>query len=556
MIRGMVPPRDDQAWGKGLLMKLAIFSHLRRAHKRKPASLTRPRLERLDERSLLSVNLLNHFDGLNYNDDPRYQPPDPDAAAGPDYLVETVNSSLEVFDKNTGLPVFFEHLEDFFAPIGPGDFVFDPVVTYDETAGRFFVAALDGKIDRSFLDVAVSNTSNPLDGFTEMHRINLFESDPQGHGLWGDYPKLGFNADAYVLTVNMLQADRTHDHVQVVAIAKASVLDADPTTLTAYQVDRTDPAIATMAAATMHGARPGDPMYFVTETTRFGGTSLRVVQMTDVLSDSPSFTDEDIPVPSYDAPPPAVHPGGTIDTFESFILNADWRHHELVATHHVGSDGVARVRWYQFDTAGDAPSLVQSGEINQGPDVYTYFSAIAVADNGDIGLTFMESSATEFVSMCITGRQASDAAGTMQLPVPIFPGQGVYPGIRGGDYSAITVDPVDGTFWAANMYKSSTVFWSTGIANFAIVGYGASPPSVRSAAIPGNQLVQFAGSSKNVETGSVPAGPQGAVVTEMIIDNRQRSLDSLDTGKFRQGARHPEDDGSREQEHFQAFPEG
>src|SRR5260370_33644652 len=110
--------------------------------------------------------------------------------------------------------------------------------------------------------------------------------------------------------------------------------------------------------------------------------------MTNVLCQAPSFTDYDVPVPAYDGPPFAAHPGGTIDPFESFILNADWRGNHLVATHHVGSDSVARVRWYAFDTSGQAPALVQSGEINHGPSAYTYFSAIAVADSGDIGLTF------------------------------------------------------------------------------------------------------------------------------------------------------------------------
>jgi len=465
-------------------MTIRIFPRQPQVQRRVRTSVSRPHLEALEDRSLLSVIVLNRFNGLNDDDDPRYQPPDTDAAAGPEYIVETVNATLEFFDKRTGTAVFAQRLEDLFAPIGPGSFVFDPVVTYDEMAGRFFVAALDGRIDSSFLDFAVSDTSNPLNGFSAMHRIDLFETNALGLALSADYPKLGFNADAYVVTVNMVQADKKHDHVQVVTIDKSSVLDHDPATLTKYQVDRPDPAIATMAAATMHGAAPGGPMYFVVETTRFGGDSLRVVQMTDVLSDSPTFTDYDIPVPSYAAPPLAIHPGGTIDTFESFILNADWRGNQLVATHHVGSDGVARVRWYEFDTGGGTPALIQSGEINQGPNVYTYFSAIAVTDNGDIGLTFMESSAAEFVSMYITGRTASDAPGTMQTPVAIFPGEDAYGGIRGGDYSAVTVDPVDGTFWAANMYKPALILWGTGIADFAIADRAAPPAAVQGTAPP------------------------------------------------------------------------
>jgi hypothetical protein len=530
---------------------------------------SRPYLEILEARTLLSVTVFKSFAGLSYGDDPRYQPPDTDAAAGPDTIVETVNATVRFFDKNTGAPLFSARLEDFFAPLKPGAFVFDPVVTYDEMAGRFFLAALDGG---SCLDFAVSDSSNPLDGFTEMHQVDLYETDAQGHQLFSDYPKLGFNADAYVLTVNMLQPDRTQDHVQIITIDKSSVLDANPSTLIEYQVDRTDPAISTMAAATMHGSAPGGPIYFVVVTTPRGGDSVRVVQMTNELSDSPTFTDVDIPVPPFEAPPLAVHPGQTIETFENFILNADWRNNQLVATQHVGSEGVVRVRWYEFDTGAGTPALIQSGEINQGPGVNTYFSAIAVADNGDLGLTFMESSATEFVSMYITGRQASDPPGTMQTPLAVFPGETRYGGTRGGDYSAVTVDPVDGTFWAANMYKPSMSFWGTGIANFALTDFapppvsipGGRPPSLSvefgilglaSTAIPSNQLLQFARTGQDIETDALPPSPQHAVVAEMIIHNRERPLDSLNAGKIRQRARDPKDDSSREHEHFQTFPE-
>src|SRR5579871_870360 len=264
----------------GFLMDLRI-----RSHGKMRSRGTRLQLEALEERTVLSVNVLASFPALSSRDDPRYQTPDTDAAAGLDYLVETVNATVEFIAKTTGAPVFSERLEDFFAPLGQGSFVFDPVVTYDEMAGRFFVAALDGT---SNLDFAVSDTADPMNGFTEMHRLDLFETDAQGNALVSDYPKLGFNADAYVLTVNMLRSDQTTDHVQVIAIDKSSVLDADPSTLTTYQIDQTDPALSTMAAATMHGSTPGGPMYFVVNTTPQGGDSLRVVQMTNVLSDSPT----------------------------------------------------------------------------------------------------------------------------------------------------------------------------------------------------------------------------------------------------------------------------
>src|SRR6266404_4132228 len=187
----------DPTEREGSSMNIRDFLH--RLHAKKPSrrSGLRPHLEPLEDRRMLSVNVINSFPGLSSRDDPRYQPPDTDAAAGPDFIVETVNATVEFIEKHTRAPLFVQRLEDFFAPLGQGSYVFDPVVTYDEMAGRFFVGALDGN---SCLDFAVSDTSNPLDGFSEMHRVDLFEADPQGQPLFSDYPKLGFNADAYVLT--------------------------------------------------------------------------------------------------------------------------------------------------------------------------------------------------------------------------------------------------------------------------------------------------------------------------------------------------------------------
>jgi len=103
-------------------------------------------------------------------------PPDTHAAVGPAHVVEVVNSVVAFFNKATGERFSTQSLSDFFAPVGGLD-PFDPVVAYDELAGRFIVGALD--VDfiarTAHLIYVVSNTSNPLDGFTEMHRIDVRE---------------------------------------------------------------------------------------------------------------------------------------------------------------------------------------------------------------------------------------------------------------------------------------------------------------------------------------------------------------------------------------------
>jgi hypothetical protein len=155
-------------------------------------------------------------------------------------------------------------------------------------------------------------------------------------------------------------------------------------------------------------------------------------------------------------------------------MNVDWRANRLVATMHIGQVGetVVRVAWFDFDTSGDAPVLTQSGVINQGPDVHTYFSAIAVNASGDLGLTFMEPSTTEPISMYVTGQPAfAYGSGKMLPPVVVAVGQGNYSGGRGGDYAGMGVDPEMGNvFWAANMYKAQglTSMWGTRIASFVV----------------------------------------------------------------------------------------
>src|SRR5207302_1157929 len=85
-----------------------------------------------------------------------------------------------------------------------------------------------------------------------------------------------------------------------------------------------------------------------------------------------------------------------------------------------------------------------------------------------LGVTFMESSAGESMSMYVAGRNGADAAGTMETPVRVTPFSSSehYTGTRAGDYGGLSVDPVDGSFWAANEYKPAGVFWGTWVTNF------------------------------------------------------------------------------------------
>ncbi|HMC65896.1 MAG TPA: hypothetical protein VKI65_13235, partial [Gemmataceae bacterium] len=168
--------------------------------------------------------------------------------------------------------------------------------------------------------------------------------------------------------------------------------------------------------------------------------------------------------------------------------SAAWRNiggqDHLVATQAVGTSSVAHARWYDFNTTSfSSTSVYQSGEINAGSGVHTYFPSIDIAPDGRTGMTYMESSSNEYMSMYVTGKGAGETS--MQAPALVAAGQGSYTVFgegsphRAGDFSGLSldVDAVTGqptnTFWAANEYATPSAFfgdnWGTRIAKFDVL---------------------------------------------------------------------------------------
>jgi hypothetical protein len=415
----------------------------------------RPGVETLEARTLPSANLFTSLDGTNYNSSScSCYPPDTTGAVGPTVVIEDVNSALTIFNKATGALMSRQALASFYAPLGGVLSLSDPVIFYDDLAGRFVIADLDyNQTSQSRLDVAFSNGPDPANGYT-YQRYNM--NDGIGGFDSADYPKGGYNADAYVFSFNMFP-NGGGNHVDTLAIDKTNFANS-------FRVN-VGSTHFTLEPARMHGANPGDPLW-LTETGT--STSIHVVKMTNILSASPVLTTSNITVPSYSQEPNPQQPGGSgIVTFDTRLLNAAYSNGLLVTGHTIGSGGLSQARWYEFDTTGSSPTLVQSGNVFRGSGIYTYFPTLEINAEGDIGMTFMESSSSEYMSMYVTGQLAGDAgSGVMELPAEVFPGTSVYNIPRIGDYSGMAVDPSDGlTFWAFNQY-AGTSLWNTAIGGF------------------------------------------------------------------------------------------
>ena len=119
----------------------------------------------------------------------------------------------------------------------------------------------------------------------------------------------------------------------------------------------------------------------------------------------------------------------------------------------------AGIRWYELRNTGSGWSIFQQGTFS--PDATArWMGSIAMDVNGNIGLGYSASSSSMFPAIRYTGRLAADAAGTMtQGEGVIINGTGAqtHSASHWGDYSSLSVDPVDGwLFWYTNEYVQAT----------------------------------------------------------------------------------------------------
>jgi hypothetical protein len=455
----------------------------------------------------MSVDIGSAFNGISYTG---YYPPDTIAANSYDYVVEMVNATIRYYNKG-GSQLYSNSLQSFFAPLGGVLSPSDPVVTFDNQTGQCVLGMLDYNTGQhlSRFDFAVSNDQNPLDGWT-LQRYDM--NDGVGGFEFADYPRLGYSADAWVVSCNMFLNGSSYNHVTTLTIDKAS--------LVGYRtVVSGGSSNFTLFPVTMQDANPGDPAILV---ERGGSGILKLYQ--EVEGSAPTFW-TNVSVGAYSNAPNATQPGGSpsVATLGDRLMSASMIYGQIMVAHSVfAGTGVAHARWYQIDTTLGTPYLFQSGDVDQGPGVSTFMPSIVMNYEGDIGITVMECSSSEYVSMYVTGESVNDwGSGTVQSPVDIFPGINHYTLSRAGDYSGITVDPSDGyTFWAANEYKGSSS-WNTGIAQFgvsypAVANQGRLPIALHHATQ--SQAVLVTARNQTQTTAGQPVTASGTVTVTALVD--------------------------------------
>ncbi len=424
----------------------------------------------------------------DYGFAPNAAPPDTNGAVGATQYVHWVNESLAVFNKATGAiaPGFPKAGNTLWAGFGGGCEVNndgDPIVQYDKAAGRWVLTqfSVTSPATYGYLQcVAVSTTSDATGSYNRY-------SFSYGGSQFNDYPKLAVWPDAYYVTYNIFNNGSTFAGAKACAFDRTAMLAGAAATQQCFQLSTSFGGLLPSDLDGTIAPPAGSPNFLL----NFGSNSLNLwkfhVDFTTAANSTFSGP-TNIPVATFNA---ACSGGGTcipqpgtsqkLDSLaDRLMYRLAYRHfadgHEsLVVNHSVTVSGSKRssvtgIRWYELRNPAGTPAVVQQGTFS--PDTTDrWMGSIAMDKVGNMAVGYSASSASVYPSIRYTGRLATDSPNTLQTENIILNGGGSQTTnlSRWGDYSAMTIDPVDDcTFWYTTEYQKSngTFNWSTRIASF------------------------------------------------------------------------------------------
>ncbi len=407
-------------------------------------------------------------------------PPDTNGAVGSTQYVQWVNTSFAVFNKSTGAliagPTAGNSLWSGFGGGCQTNNDGDPIVLYDKLANRWILTQFSVTTTPFLQCVAVSTTSDA----TGTYNRYSFQ-----YPTFDDYPKMGVWPDGYYITFNMFNGN-TFVGADACAYDRNAMLAGQPATQVCFQQGS---SVGGLLPSDLDGttAPPAGSPNFL---TFFGTNNLNLFKFhVDFATPANStFTGPTvIPVTAFT---PLCNGGtcvpqsGTTQQLDSLADRLMYRlayrnfgtHESLVVNHSVVAGSSGGIRWYELQNPNGTVTVAQQSTF--APDSnFRWMGSVAMDKAGDMAMGYSVSSSAKNPSIAFTGRAATDPANTMQAESTIINGTGSQTGnlSRWGDYSAITVDPVDDcTFWYTNEYMKTTgsFNWNTRIANFKFANCG------------------------------------------------------------------------------------
>jgi hypothetical protein len=451
---------------------------------------------------------------------------DPNGAVGTKQYMEWTNVAFQAYDKaSPNAPVWS-------APQG-GTVLFqasnmqnctsvggDGIITFDHLALRWIIALRSSSSSGYFYCVAVSNTddlrSSSLQWYTYQFALNpVLGKNSNGHVYWPDWPKFGTWQDAYYVSFDLNDVDRSYLQIGVVvcALDRTNMLvGSQPNPMQCFSDPNPIPSHGplylkhSLIPADVDGVVPppsGRDEYLVSiqnppnnkKSTTSGTINLWDFHLDWGNPTNSTFTNSALSVTPYTPGCYAVsYPPNTFcipepstaqtknhvdsvgdrlmprfayrnfGTYESFLVS-----HTVQLAKGNQRTGI---RWYELRGSG-TPAIYQSGTVDPTTyyKLYRFMPNIAQDSGGNAAVGYSVSSGA--VHPGIRASWWNLPQQTAPAELGIISGRGDEENaINWGDYTSMTVDPVDDcTFWYVDQYfaqneTGNETNWNTRIANF------------------------------------------------------------------------------------------
>jgi len=419
--------------------------------------------------------------------DPSYRvaPPDTTGDLGPNHYVQWVNLRYAIYtvsrdasNQITGfIPVagFPKNGNTLFQGFGgrcESDNDGDPIVQYDQFADRWILTQFAVSATPYTQCVAVSTSPDPTGTY---YRYSYsFARD------FNDFPKMGVWRDGYYITYNMFKSGRSFSGANVCALERDKMLVGAAArqicvkTTAAHSIEPAD-----IEGSTLPPAGSANPMLSIgTTALQAWRYSVNWAAGTGTLT-GPTAVSGAATFSRACGGGTCIPQPGTSQQLDSLGDRLNYRlsyrnfgtHESMVINHPVATGGTSAIRWYELRNATSTPTVFQQGTYS--PDAtYRWMGSAAMDKAGGIAIGYNVSSSSVVPSIRYAYRAAGDPASALGNETNILVGGGSQSGnqlARWGDYSTISVDPVDGctmVFTTEYLPATGNYNWSTHIASF------------------------------------------------------------------------------------------
>ncbi|MBI4893508.1 MAG: hypothetical protein HY821_23000 [Acidobacteria bacterium] len=427
--------------------------------------------------------------------DPAYRvaPPDTTGDLGPNHYVQWVNLRYAVYTLSRDssnlitsfnlVPGFPKNGNTIWQGFGGPCESYndgDPIVQYDQANNRWILTQFAVSATPYTQCIAVSQTGDPTGAY---YRYSYsFGTD------FNDFPKMGVWSNGYYITYNMFRRGRTFSGNKVCAYERDQMLTGAVARQICAQTSSSYGSLlpADVEGSTFPAASAAIPLLSISSSSVYywkfavnwtGGTGTLTgpVTVPGVATFSRACSGGS-----------CIRQPGTTQTLDSLADRLNYRlsyrkfadgHESLLVNHAVATSGVSGIRWYEFRNAtgqsvsSATPVVYQQGTYSPTAD-YRWMGSAAMDKTGGIAIGYNVSNSTTIKpSIRYSYRSAADTLGILGGETQVLAGTGSQTATlsRWGDYSTISVDPVDGcqmVFTTEYIPANGTFNWATHIASF------------------------------------------------------------------------------------------